>query len=161
MAGHRTNERMVDYMENTVKLQGIHGEQKGKPTKNLKVGDVIVWNYGYKSEVVEIIPSKTGKTINFMLKSFESGNISPRKMGADRLVVIEEKQEEPINEVEKAIRNREETYHGIYSDIGTVLDKFSTEELAKYYLEKFGDGGLRYFLEQQIIASEISREKEM
>ena len=149
-------------MANTIKLQGIHGEQKGTPTKNLKVGDVIVWNFGYKSEVVEIIPSKTGKTITFMLKSFESGNISPRKMGADRLVVIEEKkQEEPQNEVEKAIRNRKETYHGIYSDIGTVLDKFSTEELAKYYLEKFGDGGLRYFLEQQIIASEISREKAM
>ena len=147
---------------NTVKLQGIHGEQKGTPTKDLKVGDVIVWNYGYKSEVVEIIPSKTGKTITFMLKSFESGNISPRKMGADRLVVIDErKQEEPTNEVEKAIQNREETYRGIYSDVGVVLDKFSTEELAKYYLEKFGDGGLRYFLEQQIIASEISREKAM
>ena len=149
-------------MANTVKLQGIHGEQKGTPTKDLKVGDVIVWNYGYKSEVVEIIPSKTGKTITFMLKSFESGNISPRKMGADRLVVIDErKQEEPTNEVEKAIQNREETYRGIYSDVGVVLDKFSTEELAKYYLEKFGDGGLRYFLEQQIIASEISREKAM
>ena len=149
-------------MANTVKLQGIHGEKKGTQTKDLKIGDIIVWNYGYKSEVVEIIPSKTGKTITFMLKSFDSGNISPRKMGADRLVVIEEKkQEEPQNEVEKAIRNRKETYHGIYSDIGTVLDKFSTEELAKYYLEKFGDGGLRYFLEQQIIAAEISREKEM
>ena len=149
-------------MTNTVKLQGIHGEQKGTPTKDLKVGDVIVWNYGYKSEVVEIIQSKTGKTITFMLKSFESGNISPRKMGADRLVVIEEKkQEEPQNEVEKAIRNRKKTYRSIYSDVGVVLDKFSTEELAKYYLEKFGDGGLRYFLEQQIIASEISREKAM
>ena len=83
-------------------------------------------------------------------------------MGADRLVVIEEKkQEEPQNEVEKAIRNRKKTYRSIYSDVGVVLDKFSTEELAKYYLEKFGDGGLRYFLEQQIIALEISREKEM
>ena len=149
-------------MTNTVKLQGIHGEQKGTPTNDLKVGDVIVWNYGYKSEVVEIIPSKTGKTITFMLKSFESGNINPRKMGADSLVVIEEKkQEEPQNEVEKAIRNRKKTYRSIYSDVGVVLDRFSTEELAKYYLEKFGDGGLRYFLEQQIIAAEISREKEM
>ena len=33
------------------------------------------------------------------------------------------------------------------------------EELAKYYLEKFGDGGLRYFLEQQIIANEINKIK--
>ena len=149
-------------MTNTVKLQGIHGAQKGTPTKNLKVGDVIIWNFGYKSEVVEIIPSKTGKTITFMLKSLESGNINPRKMGAERLVVIDEKkQEEPQNEVEKAIRNRKKIYRSIYSDVGVVLDKFSTEELAKYYLEKFGDGGLRYFLEQQIVASEISREKAM
>ena len=149
-------------MANTVKLQGIHGEKKGTQTKDLKVGDIIIWNFGYKSEVVDITPSKTGKTITFMLKSLESGNVNSRKMGADRLVVIEEKkQEEPQNEVEKAIRSRKETYRGIYSDMGTVLDKFSTEELAKYYLEKFGDGGLRYFLEQQIIASEISREKAM
>lgn len=78
-------------MANTIKLQGISGQQKGTPTKDLKVGDVIVWNYGYKSEVVEIIPSKTGKTITFMLKSFDSGNVNPRKMGADRLVVVEER----------------------------------------------------------------------
>ena len=147
-------------MTNTVKLQGIYGEQKGTATKDLKVGDVIVWNFGYKSEVVEIIPSKTGKTITFMLRSLESGNINPRKMGADRLVVIEEKNpEEPKNEVEKAIRNRKETYNGIYSDIGTALDKFSTAELAKYYLDRFGDGGLRYFLEQQIISAEINKLK--
>lgn len=147
-------------MTNTVKLQGIYGKQKGTPTKKLKVGDVIIWNYGYKSEVIEIIPSKTGKTITFMLRSLESGNVNPRKMGADRLVVIEEKkQEEPKNEVEKAIRNRKETYNGIYSDIGTALDKFSTEELAKYYLDRFGDGGLRYFLEQKIISAEINKLK--
>lgn len=148
-------------MANAVKLQGIDGQQEGIPTKNLKVGDVLIWNYGYKSEVMEIIPSKTGKTITFMLKSLESGNISPRKMGADRLVVVEVKaEEEPTNKVEKAIRNRKETYNGIYSDIGTVLDKFSTEEIAKFYLEKFGDGGLRYWLEQQIIASEINKLKQ-
>lgn len=147
-------------MTNTVKLQGIYGEQKGTATKDLKVGDVIVWNFGYKSEVVEIIPSKTGKTITFMLRSLESGNVNPRKMGADRLVVIEEKKpEEPDSEVEMAIRNRKETYNGIYSDIGTALDKFSTEELTKYYLDRFGDGGLRYFLEQQIISAEINKLK--
>lgn len=54
----------------------------------MKIGDIIIWNYGYKSEVVEINPSKTGKTITFMLKSLESGNINPRKMGANRLVVV-------------------------------------------------------------------------
>lgn len=147
------------FMSNTVKLQGIHGQQPAIPTKELKLGDFIIWNYGYKSEVVEIIPSKTGKTITFMLKSLESGNVLPRKMGADTLVVVERKQEEPTHPIDKAIKERKTTYNGIYSDIGNALDKFSTEELAKYYLEKFGDGGLRYFLEQQIIAGEINKLK--
>ena len=147
-------------MANTVKLQGISGRREGTPTKKLKIGDVIVWNFGYKSEVVEISPSKTGKTITFMLKSFESGEISPRKMGADRLVVVEAREpEQPKNEIDRAISERENTYFGIYSDIGTTLEKFTTEELAEYYLKRFGDGGLRYFLEQQIIAAEIAKEK--
>lgn len=148
-------------MANTIKLQGISGQQKGTATKDLKVGDVIIWNYGYKSEVVEIIPSKTGKTITFMLRSFESGNINARKMGADRLVVVEAKpQDEPRNEVEKAIRNRKETYNSIYSDIGTALDKFSTEELVDYFINILGcESSLRYYLEQQIIANEINKSK--
>ena len=143
-----------------VKLQGIYGQKEGTPTKDLKVGDVIIWNFGYKSEVIEIIPSKTKKTFTIMLKSFEDGQIRPHKMGANRLVVVEEKQEEePQNEIERAIKNRKTTYNSIYSDIGLVLDKFSTEELAKFYLEKFGDGGLRYWLEQQIVANEINKLK--
>ena len=148
-------------MANTIKLQGISGQQKGTATKDLKVGDVIIWNYGYKSEVVEIIPSKTGKTITFMLRNFESGNINARKMGADRLVVIETKpHEEPKNEVEKAIQSRPTTHNSIYSDIGLVLDKFSTTELADYYINVLGcESSLRYYLEQQITASEINRLK--
>lgn len=147
-------------MTNTIKLQGISGQQEGTETKNLKIGDVIVWNYGMKSEVVEIIPSKTGKTITFMLKSRQDGEIRSRKMGAERFVVVEKKQqEEPKNEVEKAIQNRKQSHNGIYSDIGIVLDKFNTEELLKFYIEKYGDSSVRYFLEQQIIAGEINKEK--
>lgn len=148
-------------MTNTIKLQGISGHQEGTATKNLKVGDIIVWNYGYKSEVVEIIPSKTGKTITFMLKSLESGNTIPRKMGAERLVVVEKKQEAELkSKVEKAIKNRKTTYHGIYCDVGTVLDNFTTQELADYYINVLGfEGPLRHYLEQQIIASEINKSK--
>ena len=146
------------FMADTIKLQGISGQKQGTAVKNLKVGDVLVWNYGYKSEVVEIIPSKTGKTITLMLRSFESGNINPRKMGANSLVVVDIK--EPTNEVEKAIKNRKQTYHGIYSDIGTVLDKFSTQELVEYYVNVLGcESSLRYYLDQQIIAAEINKEK--
>lgn len=75
-------------MTNTVKLQGIAGQQAGTAVKDLKIGDVLVWNYGYKSEVVELIPSKTGKTITAMLRSQQDGQIRARKMGAERLVVV-------------------------------------------------------------------------
>lgn len=72
----------------TVKLQGIHGHQPAKAVKELKTGDVIVWNFGYTSTVVELIPSKTGKTITCMLKSNQDGIIRERKMNAERLVAI-------------------------------------------------------------------------
>jgi len=74
--------------EMTVKLQGIHGQQPAKAVKELKTGDVIVWNFGYTSTVVELIPSKTGKTITCMLKSNQDGIIRERKMSAERLVAI-------------------------------------------------------------------------
>lgn len=77
-------------MTNTVKLQGIYGEKQGTPTKNLKIGNIIIWNYGYKSKVVEIIPSKTGKTMTVMLESSTDGQIRPRKLGANRLLVVEQ-----------------------------------------------------------------------
>lgn len=77
-------------MANTVKLQGISGQQEGTAAKNLKIGDVIIWNFGMRSEVVGIILSKTGKTITFMLKSHEDGKIRSRKMGTETLVVVGE-----------------------------------------------------------------------
>ena len=72
----------------TIKLQGICNQQAAKAVKELKTGDVIVWNYGYTSTVADLIPSKTGKTITCMLKSNQDGVIRERKMGAERLVAI-------------------------------------------------------------------------
>ena len=88
----------------------------------------------------------------------ESGNEHTRTMRADRLVAV--KEEEPKNPIDKAIAEREKTIYGIYSDIGTALDDFTTSELVEYYIERFGSGVLRDFVEQQIIAAEISKEKE-
>ena len=48
----------------------------------------IMWNYGYTSEVVDVIFSKTGKTATVMLKSNTDGIVRDRKMGANRLVAI-------------------------------------------------------------------------
>lgn len=63
----------------TVKLQGIYNKQEAKAVKELKTGDVIMWNYGYTSTVVDLIPSKTGKTITCLLKSNQDGVVRERK----------------------------------------------------------------------------------
>lgn len=148
-------------MAGMVKLQGIRGQQHGIAVKAVKVGDVIIWNFGYKSEIVEIMPSKTGKTITLMLKSENDGKIRPRKMGANTLVVVEnQKTKEPTNEVEKAIKYRKNTYHGTYADVGEVLDQFSTEELTRYFIDVLKcENSLRCYLENQIIAAEINKLK--
>lgn len=139
-------------------LQGIWKVEAIKAS-DLKIGSITIWNYGYKSEVVGIEPSKTGKTITFKMKSLQDGETRERKMTANRLVGIEQEAEQK-NEIEKAIKNRKETYNGIYSDIGTAIEKFSTAELAEYYINVLNcDSALRYYLEQQIIASEINKIK--
>lgn len=73
----------------SVKLQGIPGYHTGTKVKDLKPGDVIVWNYGYKSLVLNSFPSKTGKTYSVTTKSLETNMPHIRKMGADRLVVLD------------------------------------------------------------------------
>jgi PP-loop superfamily ATP-utilizing enzyme len=145
-------------MNNAVKLQGICERKEGTKAKDLKVGDVCVWNYGEKSQVTEIIPSKTGKTATYMMKSLSDGQIRNRKMGANTLVVVERKG--LTNEVEKAIINRKTTHHGIYSDVGCALDGFSTQELVNYFVDILGyENLLRDYIEHEIIASEISKAK--
>lgn len=62
--------------------------------------------------------------------------------------------------IEDALKNRKRTYHGIYSDIGQVLETFTTNELVEYYISILGcENCLRYYLEQQIVASEIEKER--
>lgn len=142
----------------TVKLQGIYERRNAIPAAELKPGMVTVWNFGYTETVKSVEPTKSGKSVRCVIISDESGNEHTRTMRADRLVAV--KEEEPKNPIDKALTSRQRTYSGIYSDVGTALDIFSTSELAEYYIQRFGDSALRYFLEQGIIAAEISKEKE-
>lgn len=155
--GRANAERMVDIM-NTVKLQGMYASQKAIQAAELKPGMVTVWNYGYTETVKSVEPTKSGKSVKCVIISNESGNEHVRTMRNDRLVAI--KEEEPKNSIDKALANRCETHNGIYSDVGIALESFSTSELAEYYIQHFGDGALRYFLEQGIIAAEINKAKE-
>lgn len=72
-----------------MRLQGIYCELPEKKVKDLKVGDIITWNFGYKSQVVDLTPSKSGKTYNVSLKSLQDGIIRDRKMKATRVVAVQ------------------------------------------------------------------------
>lgn len=87
MADRRTNERMVDIMANTVKLQGMYGEQKAIRAGELKPGMVTVWNFGYKEVVKSIALTKSGKSVKCAIIC-ESGEELVRTMRVDRLVAI-------------------------------------------------------------------------
>ena len=81
------NERMVDIMTNTVKLQGMYGEQKAIRAGELKPGMVTVWNFGYKEVIKSIEPTKSGKSVKCAIIC-ESGEELVRTMRIDRLVAI-------------------------------------------------------------------------
>lgn len=70
-----------------IRLQGIYEEKEAKEVKDLNVGDIITWNYGYQSKVVNMTPSKTGKTITLSLESLDDNIVRTRKMKATTLVV--------------------------------------------------------------------------
>lgn len=142
----------------TIKLQGIYSRQKAIPAADLKPGMVTVWNYGYTETVKSVEPTKSGKSVKCVIICDESGNEHVRTMRSTRLVAV--KEEEPKDPIDKALSSKCETYNGIYSDVGIALEAFSTSELAEYYIRRFGDSALRYFLEQGIIAAEISKEQE-
>jgi len=74
---------------NTVKLQGIPGYQPGIPAGELRPGMVTVWNYGYKELIIDVQPSKTGKTVSVKMRCIDSGYEGTRKMNANRLVVVD------------------------------------------------------------------------
>jgi hypothetical protein len=70
----------------TVQLQSV-GHVAAKPAKDFKVGEFMAWNFGYASEVLEIV-KETKSFITFKLSSTESDYVGERRLGKNRLVAI-------------------------------------------------------------------------
>ena len=70
----------------TINLQGI-GSQNATLVSNVKVGDTLVWNYGYTSEVVGIA-KETKAQIIFLLKSNGDGVVRERRLAKSTLVAV-------------------------------------------------------------------------
>lgn len=71
-------------MENQIWLQHV-GYKPAVKAETLKVGDVLMWNYGYTSTITKII-KVSAKSILFETKSDDSGNIHQRRLSKNRLV---------------------------------------------------------------------------
>lgn len=75
----------------TIHLQSI-GEKYATEAKNLKPGDVLIWNHGGRESVGNITPTKTGKSLNVQIKyrDFHGKEVvSNRRLGANTLVATE------------------------------------------------------------------------
>lgn len=62
------------------------GEVNAQPAGNIKVGDTLMWNYGYKSKVLSI-DKTTAKSITISTKS-DTGKVCQRTMRKSTLICI-------------------------------------------------------------------------
>lgn len=72
-----------------MRLQGI-GIVPEQPARNIRVGDTLVWNYGYTETVKAVTPSKTGKTLNVTIIDDKSGREHIRKLRVETPVCIKQ-----------------------------------------------------------------------
>lgn len=70
-----------------VNLQGI-GKRPAKRVTDIQIGDVIIWNFGYKSTVKGIEVSKTGRTYHLTVIS-DSGREFRNLYYSNRLLAVE------------------------------------------------------------------------
>lgn len=109
---------MIRNYEGTTRLQGI-GVVGGITAKNIKVGDVLVWNFGSTSKVVSIEFSKTGKTLKVTTE--HNGELYERRFNAERIVVVKELN--PVEEVKTVEDEIEEL-----SEVQTQIEKAENTE---------------------------------
>lgn len=76
----------------TIHLQAI-GQKNAIPAKELKVGNVMIWNFGGREKITKITPSKTGKSLTVDIKYdsiFYGKEIeSKRRLNSNTLVATE------------------------------------------------------------------------
>jgi hypothetical protein len=68
------------------RLQGI-GLVLGTPAEEIKVGDYLMWNFGYTSEVDSII-KETAKTLTISVIESKTRKLYERKLNKSRLVCL-------------------------------------------------------------------------
>lgn len=70
----------------TIRLQGI-GLVAARPAREVEAGDTLVWNYGYRYEVVSVDPSPSGRTLTVVERDPATGrevHATPRRRPPSR-----------------------------------------------------------------------------
>lgn len=133
---------MIRSYEGTIRLQGI-GVVEGIKAKNIKIGDVLVWNFGGTSKVIAIEFSKTGKTLTITVEYANySGEIetAERRLNAERIVAVKDlnpvEVEETV-EVEEVEAETEETAEEIARRIVSNRPRRERKPAFQRWLERF------------------------
>ena len=71
-----------------VKLQGVPYHLPGRKACELKPGTTVMWNGGYTSAVVKVMPSATGKTCTVTFHDYSTGKDFDRRTTPDRLFAV-------------------------------------------------------------------------
>ena len=78
--------------DSEVKTKKIHlqsiGERNAVEASNIKVGDEMIWNFGWKEKVLDITPSKSGQSLTMKIKDMQSGKTLTRTLRAKSLVAL-------------------------------------------------------------------------
>lgn len=82
-------------MKNGVHLQGFKGYFEGTKAIDIKVGDVLVWNYGLLSKVISKEMSPSGKSVYLITQRFnrtihsnvEYGRLTRKRYNINTLLV--------------------------------------------------------------------------
>lgn len=69
-----------------MKLQGLYGEQKEIKAKDVVIGTILKWNFGYTSEVIEIKPC--GKQSVYLTTKSENGKIYTDRYRKNRILAV-------------------------------------------------------------------------
>lgn len=95
-------------MDNEIKLRGISGYCIGTPAADIEIGDIIVWEFGYTSDVLDIEPS--GKhSLRLTVLNHSDGKTYRRVVRRDKLLV---RQSQTAVKLSKSAQNVVESHGG-------------------------------------------------
>ena len=79
-----------------------YGKADAYKASKIRKGDILLWNYGSTSKVIDVKPTKSGKSVEITTRSSKSGEKFKKTYKNDRLLAITKT--EAKNEKEERIK---------------------------------------------------------